>query len=86
MDTEKIVLDYINSKSKIPGKSKNEQLNYDYLSSGSIDSMQMVEMIEFLESKFKNPMFMKIFFNLISTPIPRPEIKSYTLSSSHKSL
>ena len=53
MDTEKIVLDYINSKSKIPGKSKNEQLNYDYLSSGSIDSMQMVEMIEFLESKFK---------------------------------
>lgn len=53
MDTEKIVLDYVNSKSKISGKSKNEQLNYDYLSSGSIDSMQMVEMIEFLESKFK---------------------------------
>ncbi len=53
MDTEKIVLDYVNSKSKISDKSKNEQLNYDYLSSGSIDSMQMVEMIEFLESKFK---------------------------------
>ena len=53
MDAEKIVLDYINSKSKISNKSKNEQLNYDYLSSGSIDSMQMVEMIEFLESKFK---------------------------------
>tara|TARA_B100000749_G_C18418747_1_gene462520 strand:+ start:185 stop:451 length:267 start_codon:yes stop_codon:yes gene_type:complete len=53
MDTEKIVLDYVNSKSNISGKSKNEQLNYDYLSSGSIDSMQMVEMIEFLESKFK---------------------------------
>ena len=53
MDVEKIVLDYINSKSEIPNQSKNEQLNYDYLSSGSIDSMQMVEMIEFLESKFK---------------------------------
>ena len=46
MDVEKIVLDYINSKSEIPNQSKNEQLNYDYLSSGSIDSMQMVEMIE----------------------------------------
>ena len=42
MDTEKIVLDYVNSKSKISGKSKNEQLNYDYLSSGSIDSMLLV--------------------------------------------
>ena len=53
MDVEQIVVEYINSKSKIPNKSKSEQLNYDYLSTGSIDSMQMVEMIEFLESKFK---------------------------------
>jgi len=51
MDIKKIVFDYINTKTKIIGETETERLKYHYLESGSIDSMQMVEMIVYLENK-----------------------------------
>ena len=51
MNVEDIIFEYINKKTKIIGETKIEKLNYNYLDSGEIDSMEMVEMIVYLENK-----------------------------------
>lgn len=52
MNTENKILEFFKSKGTIP-QSESEQLNYNYLDTGLLDSMQLVEMIVLLEDQFK---------------------------------
>jgi len=51
MNVEKTVIEYFKSKGFLPEQSKNDYSQINYLDSGIIDSMQLVEMIVFLEDE-----------------------------------
>jgi len=53
MNVEKIVIDYLKSKGTFPAHSENDCSQLNYLDDGVIDSMQLVEMIVFLEDELK---------------------------------
>ena len=49
---KKTVLGFLTAKGEIPGKTEKEQLRYEYLDEGLIDSMGIVEMVLEFEKKF----------------------------------
>lgn len=53
MNIEEETISFFNSKGKLIGGSKQEIRNCEYLDTGVLDSMEFIEMIVFLEDKFK---------------------------------
>ncbi len=53
MGFEDKILKFFKSKVNIPGNSKAEYLNCNYLEGGLLDSMQLVEMIVLFEDEFR---------------------------------
>jgi acyl carrier protein len=52
MDTKTIVVEFFKSHGELP-KTDLEVMEFNYLDSGLIDSMKLVEMIVIFEDKFK---------------------------------
>ena len=53
MDIKNAVLKFFNQKGVLPGETEKDKLNCQYLESGIIDSMGIVEMITYFENLFQ---------------------------------
>jgi D-alanine--poly(phosphoribitol) ligase subunit 2 len=51
-DEKQAVLSFLSCKGEIPGATEQEKFDYAYLDTGFIDSMEVVELIMELESRF----------------------------------
>jgi acyl carrier protein len=52
-DEKKAVLSFLSCKGEIPGTTEQEKFDYTYLDTGFIDSMELVELVMELESRFE---------------------------------
>ncbi len=52
VDVERRILDFLRSKGEIPGRTDEERRDYAYLEQGHIDSMEIVELVTYLEGTF----------------------------------
>lgn len=50
---EKKIINFIERKKKIPAKFKNDILNFNFLDSGQIDSLEIIDFIIFINKNFK---------------------------------
>jgi acyl carrier protein len=53
IDEKQAVLSFLSCKGEIPGLTEQEKFDYTYLDAGFIDSMELVELIMELESRFQ---------------------------------
>lgn len=53
LDTNNKILEFFKSKGYMPSNSKNDYLACNYLETGLLDSMQLIEMIVLFEDEFK---------------------------------
>src|SRR5918911_961174 len=51
-DVKQAVLGYLGARGEIPGDSEQEQLEFNFVDSGFIDSLGIVEMVTALEDRF----------------------------------
>lgn len=51
-EIQEAVLNFLNSKGRIPGENEEERLKCEYLNVGVLDSFGMVEMVLELERRF----------------------------------
>ncbi len=51
-DTEQWLLEYLAKRTSVPGETPEQKLAVDYVTTGLVDSLEMVELVETVEKAF----------------------------------